>query len=504
MPLSFRDRGGRLQAFARHNSADSGRQNSFDSGRHNSLDSNSHLSSNGANGTNGTNGHTTEKRTEQPSLIAAPGGGVKQEMIETARYPLTTKPGRYTAPPTREGSNIGLPHPVSSPRASQVPGSPPRPVRPRANSDDRHGGLFSGSQLGEGFLKSGLTTPQNESIDPLDVAGKETASPGRKKSIQPHQSPERKFPDRTLRKSNGASFVLRDDGIMTVVTGGPSRNNSLNLKDGFQNDAVNGATARRKGSDYFETDDLRPMSPKAREVKIRRSYVGRLDPYDEDDPRTSSPTLDAAHWQSHRKEDPRRTTVFHDLDEDLNSSTNEDAQLTPRPKKSTPMPRSSLMESSMPMSNGLSQKPKDKKRRRGSPDYDDRALTSMSYTDLQRQPFDFDPSKVAEQNGSGIDADTLDARLEQARDVGESEQRHFFATMSINEWEESGDWFVDQFTDFMQRMKQARQNKRRIIQGFEYEAATREEAVRLRTEAIDRKLAKMKQDGQRVVEDKEI
>jgi hypothetical protein len=49
---------------------------------------------------------------------------------------------------------------------------------------------------------------------------------------------------------------------------------------------------------------------------------------------------------------------------------------------------------------------------------------------------------------------------------------------------------------------EARRNKRRIIQDFEQEAANREEAVRLKTQSIDRKLSKMKQDGQRVVEDK--
>jgi hypothetical protein len=54
----------------------------------------------------------------------------------------------------------------------------------------------------------------------------------------------------------------------------------------------------------------------------------------------------------------------------------------------------------------------------------------------------------------------------------------------------------------MQKLLDSRRQKRKIIQEFEQEAANREEAVRLKTQAIDRKLSKMKQDGQRVVEDK--
>jgi hypothetical protein len=52
-------------------------------------------------------------------------------------------------------------------------------------------------------------------------------------------------------------------------------------------------------------------------------------------------------------------------------------------------------------------------------------------------------------------------------------------------------------------LRVARRNKRRMIQEFEQEAASREEAVRVQTEAIDQKLSKMKQDGLRVVNARE-
>jgi hypothetical protein len=143
----------------------------------------------------------------------------------------------------------------------------------------------------------------------------------------------------------------------------------------------------------------------------------------------------------------------------------------------------------------------DRKRRRPSPEYDDIALSSMSFTALRQQPFDFDPSKE-EQKGTGVNPDNVETKLDQFRHLGEKEQHDLFSNMSMENWETSGEWFVSEFSGIMQRLMEARKNKRRIIQDFEQEAADREEAVRLKTQSIDRKLSKMKQDGQRVVEDK--
>jgi hypothetical protein len=52
-------------------------------------------------------------------------------------------------------------------------------------------------------------------------------------------------------------------------------------------------------------------------------------------------------------------------------------------------------------------------------------------------------------------------------------------------------------------MREARRQKRRAVHALESEVAVREEAVRGKADAIDRKLGQMKQDGQRVVDDRE-
>lgn len=179
--------------------------------------------------------------------------------------------------------------------------------------------------------------------------------------------------------------------------------------------------------------------------------------------------------------------------------------MTPKAKMNRESPQKRLVVSSMPANAVVPYYPsKQRKRRRASPDYDDQALNSMTYGELQQEPFDVDPAKAIVQNGHGAEGDKLEGKLEQSRQQGGKEQQHMFATMSIDDWEASGDWFVDQFAEIMKKMKGARQNKRRMIQDFEDEASHREEAVRLRSEAVDRKLAKMRQNGQRVVEARDI
>jgi hypothetical protein len=145
----------------------------------------------------------------------------------------------------------------------------------------------------------------------------------------------------------------------------------------------------------------------------------------------------------------------------------------------------------------------ERKRRRPSLDYDDKILSSMTYQDLQEEPFDVVP-QVPGMHGHDASVSKLTTRLEQFQQQGEREQHQFFAGMSNDDWENAGDWFADQFSSIMNRLRNARREKRQMISEFETEASHREEVIRSRTDAIDRKLAKMKQDGQRVVGEKDL
>jgi predicted Holliday junction resolvase-like endonuclease len=72
----------------------------------------------------------------------------------------------------------------------------------------------------------------------------------------------------------------------------------------------------------------------------------------------------------------------------------------------------------------------------------------------------------------------------------------------MDEWEDSGDWFVERFNDLVKRMKDARQAKRKLAMEFEEEIANREEAVRKSKESVELELRTMKKGGEEVLKSK--
>jgi hypothetical protein len=179
------------------------------------------------------------------------------------------------------------------------------------------------------------------------------------------------------------------------------------------------------------------------------------------------------------------------------------AAITPKPEKKA-APKKALMESSMPAFPGPKQE-RLKKRRRNSCDYDDNQLSTMKYAVLQRQGFDEDPAADAPPPGAppSLDGEALAAKLDYYKTRAETEQTAFFSQVTVDDWERCGDWFMDQIGSLVQKMKESRQNRRRVVAQFEREISNREESVRLKNESITRKLDRMKQDGERVITNEE-
>jgi hypothetical protein len=144
-------------------------------------------------------------------------------------------------------------------------------------------------------------------------------------------------------------------------------------------------------------------------------------------------------------------------------------------------------------------------KRRQSLDYDDAELHAMSYADLHKQAFDFDPQTAALQQTAVPPAGgSIEERLEHYKSKGSMDQHEFFTHISIDEWDEAGDWFLAQFGSIMQRLKQARKAKRQLVQQFEDEIAVREEAVRTKVDGIGRTLEDLKQEGQTMMQGKDV
>lgn len=135
------------------------------------------------------------------------------------------------------------------------------------------------------------------------------------------------------------------------------------------------------------------------------------------------------------------------------------------------------------------------KKRLRDTDYDEEALRKMNFTELQNEPFDHDPTRQVIRSPAKPPADNLDDRLEFYRSKDEDAQVRLFTEMSVREWDDSGDWFLERFGNIITRMKEARQAKRKIVEQYETEISEREEEVRRKKETIDRKLSKLKHDS---------
>ncbi|KAK3687271.1 extracellular mutant protein 11-domain-containing protein [Podospora appendiculata] len=178
------------------------------------------------------------------------------------------------------------------------------------------------------------------------------------------------------------------------------------------------------------------------------------------------------------------------------------ARHAPPPQQSNPFGEGSLARAG---SRRLKEPSKDlTKKRRLSLDYNDAELNRMSYSDLRTQSFDYDPQAAALQQTTVPSGGSLEERLEHYKGKGGMDQHQFFTRISANEWEESGDWFLEQFTSVVLKMKKARKEKRKVIEQFEGEIAAREEAVRGKIENIGRTLEDLKQEGQTMMAGKEM
>lgn len=195
---------------------------------------------------------------------------------------------------------------------------------------------------------------------------------------------------------------------------------------------------------------------------------------------------------SQRLSQPDATVVFNPQKPVVNQ----------KPQKTVVLQEPGALQIS-PMSRYIGQKSPSMKRPRAI-DYDDTALQRMSFEELQNEPFDHDPTKEVPQSPAKPPVDNLSDRLKFYGEKDEDSQAHLFAQMSVRDWEDSGDWFLEQFGDVVRRMKEARQAKRAMVEKFETEVSNREEAVRLKKESIDRKLSKLKNDSHAMMKGKEL
>ncbi|OJD28746.1 uncharacterized protein BKCO1_1150002 [Diplodia corticola] len=136
-------------------------------------------------------------------------------------------------------------------------------------------------------------------------------------------------------------------------------------------------------------------------------------------------------------------------------------------------------------------------------DYEDEELFAMSYSDLDKQSFDDNPRADPNKQPISHLADSpLEDRLRTAyRELRPEDQSEFFNSLQIDEWEDAGDWFLDQFGDLLGRFKKARRTKRDVAREFEDEIRKRNDAVGRKRRCVEDEVGRIKGQGQRLLPD---
>ncbi|KAI8956257.1 extracellular mutant protein 11-domain-containing protein [Xylaria longipes] len=222
---------------------------------------------------------------------------------------------------------------------------------------------------------------------------------------------------------------------------------------------------------------------------------------------------------------PQRSTIFADTDTPMVSHQDESENASVE-REPTPMPiakpiskaktqvnrqlfarpskgKAGLRESAMPRSSPEKHQPATKKRSYEL-DYDDGALAAMDYTALKEEAFDFDPAQAEARSVFEPPRGSLPEKLEHFFTKDKMNQANFFTKMPVQDWEESGDWFLERFGEIMVRFKEARKEKRKIVNAFENEIAEREEAVRNKIYGIGQTLTDLKTEGEDMMLGKEF
>lgn len=133
-------------------------------------------------------------------------------------------------------------------------------------------------------------------------------------------------------------------------------------------------------------------------------------------------------------------------------------------------------------------------------DYDTPALFNLSYDQLRDEDFDDEPRGKTKVIADDMQQRGLPERLVHVqKNFNPAAQDKFFRTLPTREWEDAGEWFLDQFSDIITRAKDARQNKRKLARDFEDEVEKRYRRVAKRQQNVETALDGMKTKGQGLI-----
>lgn len=133
-------------------------------------------------------------------------------------------------------------------------------------------------------------------------------------------------------------------------------------------------------------------------------------------------------------------------------------------------------------------------------DYVHETLFAMDYSELKNQSFDDNPHAKSSVLTEDLVDKSLPQRLEFVhRNLDVDKQGNFFTSLSTNDWEDAGDWILEQFNTIIRRTKEARQRKRKLAQDFEEEVAKRHKHVAKKQHQVEEAMGRMKAQGEGII-----
>ncbi|KAI1324007.1 hypothetical protein F5Y16DRAFT_382135 [Xylariaceae sp. FL0255] len=406
------------------------------------------------------------------------------------------------------------------------------------------------------------TASNMESTAPFSRRNHPVQPPSLKYEQQPDVPPRHHRPAPPLSEpaEEPPPFVIGPNGMINVLGNGSgngltrsaSTPDARGQRGGLKN--VNAETGREPYSDGSQYHSSPEKTPSAKRLNHAKGYVIRTERRDSYTERADYPNGDGAMKSPQKPQihvnpagdaveefhpdqtvrplrlqisdhQPQRSTIFADTDtpmvshQDESEAASVERQPTPKPApvskpkqqttNRTLFPKGSkgkvgsLRESALPRT-VTEKRPSTSRKRSYELDYDDGALANMDYAALKQESFDYDPARAEARSAVEPPQGTMAEKLTHFSAKDEASQGDFFTKMSIKEWEEAGDWFLEQFGEVMNRFKAARKAKRDITAAFENEIAEREEAVRNKTHGIAHILAELKSEGEGMMQNKEL
>ena len=152
----------------------------------------------------------------------------------------------------------------------------------------------------------------------------------------------------------------------------------------------------------------------------------------------------------------------------------------------------------------LAKAPQTRKRARDL-DYSPDQLSSMTFQQLNNEPFSLASDAPWTSPVQGLSSDTLAEKMDYVLnglkddDAKLMHRRAFFSSIPIEQYEECANLMIRRFSDVISKFTEARRQRRRFAKDFEEEVARREDCVRGKTSAVKKDLGRLKRGGEEVM-----